>query len=82
MRIEKRTMGWLPKSSTWDYQQRINKWQHARAKTYLAETSATASAFAAVRYNLASGQAELAAKAALSRVVGKTPTARITDKTA
>jgi hypothetical protein len=81
MRIEKRTMGWLPKPSTWDYQQRIANWQRARAKTYLAETGATASAFAAVRQNLASGQADLAAKAALARVTGKTG-ARITDKTA
>ena len=72
MRIEKRTMGWLPKPSTWDYQQRIANWQRARAKAYIAETSATASAFAAVRDNRSSGQAQLAAKAALGRVTNKT----------
>jgi hypothetical protein len=66
--IEKRTMGWLPKASTYDYQQSLNAKRKAIAQAALSSTSALASGVFSVSTSVAQGMSEIAANAAMARI--------------
>ena len=68
MQIEKRTMNWLPRPGLWQEAQAQRAARRQQATAAIAERQGLASTFAAVRNNLATGQAEIAARAAGSRL--------------
>ena len=71
MRIEKRTMGWFPKPSSWNYQQSLNAKRREQAQSYIAEQSALASGIFAAKDTANAGVVELAIKTAVARLTSK-----------
>jgi hypothetical protein len=71
MIIEKRTMGWFPKPSTWDYQQSLNAKRKEQAQSYIADQSALASGIFAAKDTANAGSVELAIKTAVARLTSK-----------
>ena len=69
MRIEKKSMDWLPRPSAWNHQLAAKRREQAQA--FMADQQALSSSLSAVRESIFTGQAELAAKAALARVKSK-----------
>jgi len=71
MQVEKRTMNWFPKQSSWDMAEAQREKRKANSATYLATNEALASAFQTTRDNVTFGMAEIAAQAAAARVSKK-----------
>jgi hypothetical protein len=72
MRIEKRTMGWFPKPSTWDHQQSLNAKRRAQAQSYITDQSTLATGIFAATETANAGSVELAIKTAVARLTKKT----------
>jgi hypothetical protein len=72
MQIEKRTMGWFPRQSTWDYQQSLNAKRRAQAEAYIADQSVLASGIFGAQDTASAGIVELSIKAAVARLTKKT----------
>jgi hypothetical protein len=72
MQIEKRTMGWLPKPSTWEYQQALNAKRRAQAEAYIADQSALATGIFGAQDTASAGFVDLSIKAAIARLTNKT----------
>ena len=71
MRIEKKSMNWLPRPSAWNHQLELAAKRREQAQAFMADQQALSSSLSAVRESIFTGQAELAAKAALARVKAK-----------
>lgn len=68
MRIEKRTMYWLPKPSAWQQQQRINARNKAHTKRFLENQTALASNMFAALDSSRQAATNLMIQAAAQRV--------------
>lgn len=71
MRIEKKTLNWFPKASTWDHQQSLNAKRKAQAEGHMNQAAAT-TAFFSVAESQSYGTVELAIKVAVARLQNKT----------
>jgi hypothetical protein len=72
MQIEKRTMGWFPKQSSWDYQQSLNAKRRAQAEANIADQSALATGIFGAKDAASAGFVDLSIKAAVARLTSKT----------
>lgn len=68
MQVEKRTLNWLPKESSWDAAQAQRERRKAMHDEFLERQTSLANAFQTTRDDFAYGAAELAANAASARV--------------
>ena len=68
MQIEKRSLNWFPRESTYDLAQSQREKRRATSQAYIAEAASLASTFATARDNLSSGMAEISAKVATARI--------------
>jgi hypothetical protein len=71
MRIEKRTMNWLPQKSLYEANEAARKKRRAYAQNDIALTSSLASAFTTSRVGITSDQVTLAIKVAAERIQAK-----------
>ena len=68
MIIEKRTMGWFPKPSAWDYQQSLNAKRRAQAQAYISTQSAVSTAIFSVQDSFSQAMTQQTLQSTLSRV--------------
>ena len=68
MQVEKRSMNWFPKASSWDIAEAQREKRKANSEAYIANNDAVASAMQTVRDDLVFGMAEITAKVAAARV--------------
>ena len=71
MQVQKRTMNWFPRESSWDLAQARREKRKANSDAYIANNDAVASAIQTVRDDLVFGMAEITAKVAAARVSKK-----------
>ena len=72
MRIEKRTMNWLPRASLYDEAETARLKRKANAQAYMDSQSSYASAFSSLNTSAAGGAVDLAFQMAVARVKAKT----------
>lgn len=68
MRIEKRTMGWLPKASAYDHARQQAEKRRAIAQDYLSQQSTLSSTIFTAKDSAASQMTELVFKSVLQRL--------------
>lgn len=68
MRIEKRSLNWMPRASAWDTAQAQRAKSKEANSTFLSQQSALASTFQSSRDNMTMGIAEISGKIAAARV--------------
>jgi hypothetical protein len=68
MQIEKRTMGWLPKQSSYDYAQSLNAKRRENAQSAIASNEALASTLSGASTSHVAGAVENTIKAAAARI--------------
>jgi hypothetical protein len=68
MKIVKRTMGWIQKPSTWQYQQSLNARRRAQAQVNLNQQSVLAGAIFATKNTTSDEKTALVLKSAVSRI--------------
>ena len=71
MRIEKRTMNWIPRQTTWQYQQSLNAKRKAQAQSFLDIQASLAAAIFTAQDNASVSGAELTLKAVLNKTQAK-----------
>ena len=68
MRVEKRTMNWLPRPSAYDEARAQQEKRKAVNQDFISRQSAMADAFSAIRTDQAVGVGEIASRAAAGRL--------------
>jgi hypothetical protein len=68
MQIVKRTMGWLPKPSAFNYAQSLNTKRREQAKAAIASNETLAATFSSATATAAAGSVDLAIKVAVARI--------------
>lgn len=68
MKVEKRSLNWLPRQSVWNESRAQAEKRRAAHSTFLDQQSSAANAFQSTRDNLAMGAAENSGQAAAARV--------------
>ena len=71
MQVQKRSLNWFPRQSSWDIAQAQREKRKANSEAYLSNNDAVASAMQTVRDDLVFGMAEITAKVAAARVSKK-----------
>jgi hypothetical protein len=71
MQVEKRSMNWFPRESSWDIAEAQREKRKANSEAYMATNDALASAFQTSRDDLVYGMAEITAQMAAARVSKK-----------
>lgn len=68
MRIEKRSMNWVPKLSAYEEAQRLAEKRHQMASEHLNEAQTTAAAFTSVRTSEIAAVAQISSYAVRARI--------------